>query len=60
MEQENEIKLIEKTVATLSELDMYFEKLSQDNLEKINICSKSKELVFWLTYYRDSLEYEQQ
>lgn len=51
-----EIELIDKTIETLSELDTYFERLSQDNLEKVNICTKSKELVFWLTYYRDKLE----
>lgn len=55
-----EIELIDKTIQTLSELDQYFERLSNDNLEKLNICSKSKELVFWLTYYRDTLEYGQQ
>lgn len=53
---ENEIKLIEKTAATIAELDMYLEKLSQDNLAKVNLCTKSKELVFWLTYYKDGLE----
>ena len=52
----NEIVLVEKAALTLSELDIYFERLSRDNLAKINICSKTKELVFWLTYYKDELE----
>lgn len=59
MDKEKEIKLIEKTAATLAELDMYFERLSNDNLEKLNICSKSKELVFWFTYYKEKLENEE-
>lgn len=51
-----EIELIDRTTEVLSELDTYFERFSVDNLEKINICTKSKELIFWLTYYKEKLE----
>ena len=60
MEKDNEIKLIEKTAAAIADLDMYLEKLSKDNLAKVNLCTKSKELVFWLTYYKDELESEEE
>ena len=51
-----EIELIDKTTETLAELDTYFERFKEDNLEKLNICTKSKELIFWLTYYKEKLE----
>ena len=54
-----EIELIDKTTETLSELDTYFERFKEDNLEKLNICTKSKELIFWLTYYKEKLEEQQ-
>lgn len=53
---DNESILISKTITVLAELDLYLEKLSNESLAKINICSKTKELVFWLQYYKDELE----
>ena len=49
----NEKELIEKTIDTLAQLDEYLEKLTDNNIEKVNIYTKTKELVFWLTYYKD-------
>lgn len=49
----SEIELIDKTIDMLTQLDEYLEKLTDNNIEKVNIYTKTKELVFWLTYYKD-------
>lgn len=54
--QNKEIKLIKKSINVLAELDECFEKLSSNNMEKVNIYTKTKELVFWLTYYLENYE----
>ena len=51
-----EEELINKTIDTLSQLDDYFEMFEVEGLEKINICTKTKELIFWLQYYKELLE----
>lgn len=45
--------IIDKSIEMLSKLDECFENLEVNDIEKINILTKSKELVFWLTYYKD-------
>lgn len=54
----NEEELIEKTIDVLSQLDEYFERFNNNNVEKLNIYTKTKELIFWLTYYKENLEEE--
>lgn len=49
----SEEELIDKTINMLAQLDEYLEKLNDNNIEKLNIYTKTKELVFWLTYYKD-------
>ena len=49
----SEIELIDKTIDMLAQLDEYLEKLTDNNIEKVNIYTKTKELVFWLTYYKN-------
>lgn len=51
----NEIELIDETIDLLSQLDEYFERLNDNNIEKINIYIKIKELIFWLTYYKEQV-----
>lgn len=54
----NEEELIDRTIDVLSQLDEYLEKLNDNNIEKVNIYTKNKELIFWLTYYKERKEDE--
>lgn len=51
--------IIDKTIDILSRLDEYYEKLEDNTIEKANIYTKTKELVFWLTYYKENKEFEE-
>ena len=54
----NEEEIIDKTIEILTRLDEYYESLQDNTLEKVNIYTKTKELVFWLTYYKEMKEDE--
>ena len=46
-------EFIDKLEEYLSEMADYLENNTQDNIEKINILTKTNELVFWLQMYQD-------
>jgi hypothetical protein len=48
MEEE---KIVRQSIDAISRLDEMLEDLENEGLEKDNILTKSKELVFWLQYY---------
>ena len=54
----SEEEIIDKTIDILSRLDEYYETLEDNTVEKANIYTKAKELVFWLTYYKENKEDE--
>lgn len=54
-----EQQFLNNSIKFISELDEYFEKLQTNDITKINILTKSKELVFWLTYYMENIESEE-
>lgn len=49
----SEEEIIDKTIDILTRLDEYYENLEDNTIEKVNIYTKAKELVFWLTYYKE-------
>ena len=51
MEEEN---IVMQSIEAISRLDEMLEDLENEGLEKDNILTKSKELVFWLQYYADA------
>jgi hypothetical protein len=51
MEEE---KIVRQSIDAISRLDSMLEDLENEGLEKDNILTKSKELVYWLTYYADT------
>ena len=46
-------EFIDKLEEYLSEMADYLENNTQNNIEKINILTKTNELVFWLQMYQD-------
>ena len=46
-------EFIDKLEEYLSEMAGYLENNTQNNIEKINILTKTNELVFWLQMYQD-------
>ena len=46
-------EFIDKLEDYLSELVDYLENNTKNNIEKINILTKTNELVFWLQMYQD-------
>ena len=54
MESEQEENIVKQSIEAISKLDEMLEDLEYDSLEKDNILTKSKELVFWLQYYADA------
>lgn len=54
MESEQEKNIVMQSIDAISRLDSMLEDLENDGLEKDNILTKSKELVYWLTYYADT------
>ena len=46
-------EFIDKLEEYLSEMADYLENNTHDNIEKINILTKTNELVFWLQMYQD-------
>ena len=46
-------EFIDKLEEYLSEMADYLENNTKNNIEKINILTKTNELVFWLQMYQD-------
>lgn len=47
---------INDVIKMLLKLDMYFEdNLEEDNIQKTCVSIKLKELIFWLTWYKDDI-----
>jgi hypothetical protein len=51
MEEES---IVRQSIDAISRLDEMLEDLENEGLEKDNILTKSKELVYWLAYYADT------
>lgn len=59
----NESDMIDKVIDMLTQLDEQFEKFKKfknNNAEKLCVYIKIKELIFWLTYYKELLEEEEE
>lgn len=54
MELEQEKNIVIQSIDAISRLDEMLENLENEGIEKNNILTKSKELVFWLQYYADA------
>lgn len=54
MDVEQEKSIVIQSIDAISRLDSMLEDLENDGLEKDNILTKSKELVYWLQYYLDT------
>jgi hypothetical protein len=54
VESEQEENIVRQSIEAISKLDEMLEDLENDSLEKDNILTKSKELVFWLQYYLET------